>query len=91
MCKRCDAVRYQAFMLLSLTFANQSTMTVMQTIAAIYAALKYEAVSCDKEAEFKSLWNDLAKTEFEHIAELNPMEPAKFDTNYDFRDHIKHG
>lgn len=91
MCERCDAVRYQAYLMMVLTFANQSTMSVMQTLAAIHSALKYEAIVEGKEADFNKLWNNLLRTEFEHINQLNPIEPAKFDNNYDFRDHIKHG
>jgi len=88
MCNHCDAIRFQAAMIMQLTFAGQTTGNVLQTIAAIHAALRRDAVEVGKEVEFAELWVDMMQKEFEYINEINPQEPSEFDPKFDFRKHI---
>lgn len=89
LCEHCEQIRLQAYILVSLTFQNQSIPDVMQTLAVIYSGMKYQYIEKGREQEFNDMWNDMTKLEFEQIALRNPMEPKKFDDGFDFRQHIK--
>lgn len=89
MCERCDAIRLQAALIMSFTFANQSSINVVQTMAAMYAMMRHAAASAGKEAKFNEIWGVMIDEEFKYLSLTNPIEPVKFDANFDVRDHMK--
>lgn len=89
MCERCDAIRMQASLIMSLTFSDQPVMNVMQTLASMYSILKHAAIQAGEEEMFSKVWDMMIDEEFKVIIFDNPIEPIKFDDKFDVRDHLK--
>ena len=89
MCERCEAIRYQAAFIMAISLGQQATVNVIQTVAVMHSILKHSAIQGGHENEFNKIWKMMTKNELEQVSLENPIEPLKFDDNYDVREHLK--
>ena len=91
MCKHCDHIREVTNAVLGFTMMNWTMRDIAQAAAYIHARIRHNAKqSGDKEEKEFLLWFErIADVEFQELNHSNPIEPAKFDESYDYREHMK--